>query len=58
MGWTQGFLGEWTQTSVPEEYGTYGIPATFLIGPKGKVIARNLSGEAIKAAVEKALGGK
>jgi hypothetical protein len=33
-----------------------GIPSIFLIGPDGKIIARELRGEAIKEAVGKALG--
>ena len=58
LSWAQGFLGEWTQIPLPDTYGVSGIPAVFLIGPDGKVIARNLRGEAIESAVEKALGSE
>ena len=48
LGWTQGFLGEWNETKVPESYGVNGIPSIWLIGPDGKVIAKNLRGSQIK----------
>ena len=42
---------------MPGEYGVSGIPATFLIDPDGRVVDRSVGDvEAIKAAVEKALG--
>jgi hypothetical protein len=55
LGWTQGFLGEWSRTDVPRRFGVEGIPAIFLIGPDGRIIAKGLRGEAIKAAVQAAL---
>lgn len=55
IGWTQGFLGEWSKSDVPERFGVEGIPAIFLIGPDGKIIVRDLRGEAIKTAVASAL---
>jgi peroxiredoxin len=54
--WTQGFLGEWSKSAVTPLYGVEGIPSIFLIGPDGKIIARDLREEAISAAVAKALG--
>ena len=56
LKWVQGFLGEWSKTDVPDRYGVGGIPAIFLIGADGKVIATDLGREGIKAAVGKALG--
>jgi thiol-disulfide isomerase/thioredoxin len=53
--WTQGFLGEWSKTALPLQYGTCWIPAIYLISPDGKVIARDLEGAAIKDAVADAL---
>src|SRR5207249_6911647 len=47
--WTQGFLGDWSKTSVPGDYAVEGIPAVFLIGPDGKIVAKDLRGAAIKA---------
>ena len=55
MNWVQGFLGKWRYTSVPAAYGVPGIPATFLIGPDGRVAAKKLYGGTIRAAVAKAL---
>jgi protocatechuate 3,4-dioxygenase beta subunit/peroxiredoxin len=55
VGWTQGFLGDWSKSDVPEHWGVEGIPAIFLIGPDGKIVARDLRGEAIKTAVANAL---
>jgi thiol-disulfide isomerase/thioredoxin/uncharacterized GH25 family protein len=54
--WIQGFLGKWSDSKVTPLYGVEGIPSIFLIGPDGKIIARELRGEAIKEAVGKALG--
>jgi len=56
MDWPQGFLGDWSKAKLPNEYGVRGIPAIFLIGPDGKIIAKDLRGPAILSAVEKALG--
>ena len=52
--WIQGFVG--TEATVPRAYGVEGIPSIFLIGPDGRIVARDLRGDEIKAAVEKALG--
>jgi hypothetical protein len=40
---------------VRDDYGVYGIPANFLIGPDGRILATDLNGEKIKAAVASAL---
>ena len=53
LQWRQGYLGP--DSPVSAAYGTTAIPATFLIGPDGKVVARDLRGSRIKAAVEEAL---
>jgi hypothetical protein len=54
--WIQGFLGKWSDAKVTTLYGVEGIPSIFLLGPDGKIIARDLRGAAIKETVEKALG--
>jgi peroxiredoxin len=41
--------------TVADAFGVQGIPATFLVGKDGKVIAVGLRGEQMKAEVEKAL---
>jgi|GEM_PF-1521247 peroxiredoxin/protocatechuate 3,4-dioxygenase beta subunit len=54
--WTQGFLGDWDKSPVPGLYGVEGIPAIFLVGPDGKIVARDLRGPAIEEAIVQALG--
>jgi peroxiredoxin len=54
--WIQGFLGDWSQSSVTKSYGVLGIPSIFLIGPDGRFVARDLRGDEIQAAVGRALG--
>jgi peroxiredoxin len=58
MPWRQGFLGEWSKTSVPGEWGLQTMPARFLIGPDGKIITKGLSADAVKGAVTAALAQK
>ena len=53
--WTQGFLGNWSDDHVTKDYGVYGIPSIFLIGPDGKIVAQNLRDIRIKEAVASAL---
>ena len=56
MAWNQVFqTGEW-QAPIVQAYGVRAIPSLYLIGPDGKVIAKDLRGDAIKAAVAGALG--
>jgi peroxiredoxin len=55
LGWVQGFLGEWSKTDLPKQYGVEGIPAIFLIGPDGKIVSTGLRGPAIKSSVQAAL---
>ena len=56
LRWVQGHLGDWSKTPIPEAYAITGIPAAFLIGPDGKIVARDLGAEGIMAAVELAIG--
>ncbi|HEX3720434.1 MAG TPA: carboxypeptidase regulatory-like domain-containing protein [Verrucomicrobiae bacterium] len=56
--WNQGFLGQWSEDSVTALYGVDGIPSIFLIDPEGRIIERDLRGDAIRAAVERALGNR
>jgi peroxiredoxin len=55
IAWTEGFLGGWAWEEVKQSYGVYSIPAIFLIGPDGKVLATDLRGPKIKEAVAAAL---
>jgi hypothetical protein len=56
--WRQGFLGEWSKTKLPDQYGVQGIPSLFLIGPDGRFLAKDMRGPAIREAVEKALSAR
>ena len=56
MPWPQAFDGEGWGTAFAKTYGINSIPATFLVGKDGKIVATNLRGEALSAAVKKALG--
>ncbi len=65
LSWTHVFGGPvpWSARAAPakdfenvgETYSIRGIPATFLIGPNGRILARDLRGPALKEAVGKAL---
>lgn len=54
--WHQCFLGPLAQTELPNHFGVEGIPSIFLIAPDGKILARDLRGDAIKQAVAQRLG--
>ncbi|MBI3881163.1 MAG: carboxypeptidase regulatory-like domain-containing protein [Verrucomicrobia bacterium] len=56
LKWTQGFLGDWSKSSLPGEYGVEGIPSLFLVGPDGKIAAKGMRGDAIEETVKKAMG--
>ena len=53
LAWHQGHIGE--ESAVASAYGATAIPATFLIGPDGKIVAMNLRGAKIQQAVAEAL---
>jgi thiol-disulfide isomerase/thioredoxin/protocatechuate 3,4-dioxygenase beta subunit len=53
LSWRQGFAGP--DSPAVAAYGATAIPATFLIGPDGKILARGLRGESTKAALAEAL---
>lgn len=46
---------KWWQTSVVQQYAIKGIPANFLLDPEGKIIAKDLRGEALHAKLEELL---
>jgi hypothetical protein len=54
-GWTQGFLGKWSESEVPNRYGIDSIPSVMLIDPSGRVLMTGLQGRTIKSAVHVAL---
>ena len=53
LPWLQGFTDP--DAPIVSAYGATSIPATFLIGPDGKILARELRGERTKATVAEAL---
>jgi len=56
MPWPQIFTGEGFKSGIAKDYRLPGIPWIFLVGPDGKVIAKNLRGEELTSAVHRALG--
>lgn len=55
MTWPQFFDGKGWNNQLAVKYGVESIPATVLIDGQGNIIARDLRGEALEAALEKAL---
>ncbi len=55
MAWPQFFDGKFWENKLAVKYGINSIPATYLLDGEGKIIAKNLRGEALEKAVEKAL---
>ena len=55
LGWTQACLGGFNATNVPGDWGVRGIPSIWLVGPAGRIVAKDLRGPAIVAAVRAAL---
>ncbi|WP_406699852.1 carboxypeptidase regulatory-like domain-containing protein [Singulisphaera sp. Ch08] len=53
LSWRQGLVGP--DSPVVSAYGATAIPATFLIGPEGNILAKDLRGEKTKAALAEAL---
>jgi peroxiredoxin len=53
--WIQGFLGDWSKTTLPKDYGVEGIPSLFLIDPDGKIAALDFRGAQIESTVANAL---
>ncbi len=56
LDWVQGFLGKWSDTEVPANFGIRGIPALMLIDPEGNLVAEHLERGDIKGQVAKILG--
>ena len=58
MTWRHYFDGKGWQNEVAQLYGVNSIPATYLIGPDGKIVAVGLRGEALGRQLAKMLDGK
>lgn len=57
MTWRQYFDGKGWGNLLAKKYGIQSIPATYLIGPDGKIIGVNLRKKSLERAVEKAVKG-
>ena len=56
LGWEQRYIGSSDDPNpIAAAFGVRFPPAAFLIGPDGRILARDLQGEAIQQAVAKAL---
>ncbi|MCG8601128.1 MAG: TlpA family protein disulfide reductase [Verrucomicrobiales bacterium] len=58
MTWPQYFDGKAWGNEIAQKYGISAIPATFLVGKDGKIVASSLRGNALEQAVEKALAAE
>lgn len=58
MTWQQFFDGNGWQNKLSTKYGINSIPAIYLLDGEGKIIAKDLRGEALEAAVAAALAKK
>jgi len=58
MTWPQFFDGQGWENKLAMKYGIESIPATFLLDGSGKIIGQDLRGEALTAAVAKAVARK
>jgi len=56
--WAQYFDGKGWDSKLIAKYGIQEVPATFLLDGDGKIIGQDLRGEALEAALTKALAGK
>ncbi len=55
MDWLQIFLGNSSESPIAAAYGILQVPIFFLIGPDGRILAREATVEAIRPVIEKAL---
>ncbi len=55
MTWPQYFDGEGWGNKIAQKFGISGIPATFLIGKDGKIVATDLRGGALEAQLDELL---
>lgn len=55
MPWPQSFDGKGWQSDLAAKYGINSIPATYLLDGEGKIIAKDLRGEALESALANAL---
>ena len=56
MAWPQYFDGKGWQSDIAGKFGISSIPATFLVGKDGKVVASNLRGDQLEEKLDELLG--
>jgi peroxiredoxin len=57
LTWTHVSDLKFWQSAAAQQYGVQAIPATFLLDKDGKIIAKNLRGEALEQKLEEILKG-
>ena len=55
LKWTQCYAGPWNQTRLAALFGIQGLPDAVLIGPDGKIAAKNLRGSILRSTVRNVL---
>jgi beta-lactamase regulating signal transducer with metallopeptidase domain/thiol-disulfide isomerase/thioredoxin/uncharacterized GH25 family protein len=55
LPWRHALLGDWSNTDVPKRFAISSVPTYVLVGPDGRVVARELSLDAIAAILDQAL---
>ena len=58
MSWPQYFDGKGWENKLATQYGIQSIPATFLLDGKGRIVAKDLRGNALETELAKLLGKK
>jgi peroxiredoxin len=58
LTWTHVSDLKWWSTPVVKQYGIKGIPANFLLDPTGKIVGKNLRGQALEDKLQELLGSK
>lgn len=56
LPWQHALLGDWSSTDVPRRFAVSSVPTYVLIGPDGRIVASELSLDAIAAILDKATG--
>jgi hypothetical protein len=54
LSWERALLGEWSSTVVPRRFAVSSVPTYVLVGPDGRIVAREGSLDAITAILDKA----
>ncbi len=55
MPWPQAFLSDKDRAEIQKQYGVAALPATFLVGPDGKILGTGLRADQAAEVIEKAL---